>query len=132
MKVVRVEIGSYSGDREICEISFYQNILVYVEFKSEKFGILSLSGDSLFDVICELRIKLEREGYFLLCNVSRKNAYPSRMARQMGGGVYLLKSGVQARKSDLVDFFGFAEMGEIGSVAEQRANFDAWITSLGK
>jgi hypothetical protein len=52
------------------------------------------------------------------------------MVLQMGQGVYLLKPGVQAKRENLVDLFGFAPIDQVCSVAEQRENYEIWIKSL--
>jgi hypothetical protein len=77
-------------------------------------------------------LRLEQEGWLLLSNAARKDAYPSRMALEMGGGrmIYVTTPGVQARREDLVDVLGAASPEQVGTVAEQRAHYEAWIASL--
>ena len=55
-----------------------------------------------------------------------------RMSREMSGGrkVYLFKPGRQALREDLIDVFDPATYDEVGTVAEQRSNYEAWIRSL--
>ena len=80
-----------------------------------------------------IRLEMEKHGYFILCNGARKDAYPSRMSRQMGGGrkVYLFKNGIPAQREDLVDIFEPTEYEHIGTVAEQLAAYQTWLRSLG-
>jgi len=79
-----------------------------------------------------LRLFIEGKGYLLLCNAARKDAYPSRMALEMGGGrkIYILRHGMQARREDLIDIFGAASIDQVCTVAEQRASYESWTRSL--
>ncbi|WP_281718219.1 hypothetical protein [Pandoraea apista] len=54
------------------------------------------------------------------------------MALQMGGGrkIYLLHSGRQAKREDLVDIFDAAPIEQVCGVDEQRAGYEAWFRSL--
>ena len=130
MKTVIAEIASLSGARESCEIKFVQGTPLTIDVQSHRFGAMCLTGENLFDALCKLRLRLEGDGYLLLCNAARRDAYPSRMVLQMGQGVYLLKPGVQAKRENLVDLFGFAPIDQVCSVAEQRENYEIWIKSL--
>ena len=93
---------------------------------------MMFAGGDVFDALVAMRLQLEQDGYRLLCNAARKDAYPSRMSREMSGGrkVYLLKPGRQALREDLIDVFDPATYDEVGTVAEQRSNYEAWIRSL--
>lgn len=95
MTSIRVEIATLSGKQESCEIEFLQGVSITLTVYSTSFGKLLFTDDNLFAALSAYRRVLEQEGYFLLCNGARKNAYPSRMALQMGGGrkIYLLSSG---------------------------------------
>jgi hypothetical protein len=100
--------------------------------KSKRFGALLFTGENLFDVLSKLRVLIERDGYLLLCNVARKDAYPSKMMLEMGGGrkIYILRRGVQAMKEDLVDVFGAVSIDRVCTVAEQQACYESWVRSL--
>ena len=132
MTTICVSISSLSGDFEPCEIDFTQGTPIAMEARSKRFGAVSFTGDNLFDVLSKLRLLIEGNGYLLLCNAARKDAYPSRMALEMGGGrkIYILRHGVQARREDLVDVFGAASIDQVCTVAEQRASYESWIRSL--
>lgn len=132
MKRVMVNIAISSGQVETCDIQWTQGPPVEMYAWTQRFGVMHFSGEDLFDTLCQLRRCLEKEGYRLLCNAARKDAYPSRMARQMGGGrkLYLLRHGQQARREDLVDAFEPAEFEQVGTVAEQRAAYEIWSRSL--
>ena len=89
------------------------------------------AGD-LFDCLVRIRMDLEKNGAKILCNGARLDAYPSRMARDMGGGrkVYLMRMGEVARPEDLVGTFDEAPIEKIGSVDDQRKFYLSWIESV--
>ncbi|MCK4164951.1 hypothetical protein ACI2U6_11250 [Ralstonia nicotianae] len=132
MASVCVEIASFSGEREPCEIEFTQGVPGTLCVRSARFGALSFTDDNLFAAMSAYRRRLEQDGYLLLCNGARRDAYPSQMILEMGGGrkIYLLQPGRQTSRQDLVDIFGAATIEQVCTVAEQRASYDAWIRSL--
>ncbi|MGA3988737.1 hypothetical protein ACI2TK_21305 [Ralstonia nicotianae] len=127
-----MEIASFSGEREPCEIEFTQGVPGTLCVRSARFGALSFTNDNLFAAMSAYRRRLEQDGYLLLCNGARRDAYPSQMILEMGGGrkIYLLQPGRQTSRQDLVDIFGAATIEQVCTVAEQRASYDAWIRSL--
>ncbi|MDO3514966.1 MULTISPECIES: hypothetical protein [Ralstonia solanacearum species complex] len=127
-----MEIASFSGEREPCEIEFTQGVPGTLCVRSARFGALSFTDDNLFAAMSAYRRRLEQDGYLLLCNGARRDAYPSQMILEMGGGrkIYLLQPGRQTSRQDLVDIFGAATIEQVCTVAEQRASYDAWIRSL--
>ncbi len=129
---VCVEIASLSGEREPCNIEFTQGSPVTATFRSARFGELSFSDNNLFFTLLAYRRVLEQNAYLILCNGARRDAYPSRMALQMGGGrkIYLLQAGKQAKREDLVDIFGAARIEQVCSITEQRAAYETWVKSL--
>jgi hypothetical protein len=132
MTNISVEISSLVGEKECCEIEFTQGVPVTIVVRSARFGELSFTDNNLFDALSAYRSVLEQSNYLILCNGARKDAYPSQMALQMGGGrkIYLLHSGKSAKREDLVDIFGSASIEQVCSVAEQRAAYEAWVQSL--
>ena len=87
-------------------------------------------SDNIFDSVVELRKKLE---FYLLCNASVINVYPSGMQKEFGGTkAYKLQMGKQATLSDVVDIFDYDSELKIGSVKEQEEFFESWIESLRK
>lgn len=132
MTIICIHMSSSSGDLEPCDIEFTQGTPIVMEARSKRFGVVSFTGDNLFDILSRLRLLIEREGYLLLCNAARRDAYPSRMTLEMGGGrkLYILRHGVQARREDLVDVFGAASIDQVCTVAEQRAGYESWLRSL--
>ena len=132
MTSIHVEIASLSGEREPCEIEFTQGVPITMTIRSTRFGELSFTDNNLFAALSAYRRLLEQEGYLLLCNGARKDAYPSRMALQMGGGrkIYLLRPGKQAKREDLVDIFDAATIEQVCGVDEQRNAYEEWVRSL--
>ena len=92
---------------------------------------LRAEASDLFECLVKIRSNLEEERAKVLCNGARLDAYPSRMAREMGGGkkVYLMKMGEKARPEDLVNTFDEAPIEKIGSVADQQDYFLRWLQS---
>jgi hypothetical protein len=95
-------------------------------------GPRTYEGPDLFECLVALRREVERSGDQVVCAGARRDVYPSRMAREMGGGrlAYVLRAGQPAGRKDLVDIFAPAEAGLVGSVDEQRRNFEAWLEML--
>lgn len=127
-----IDIMSLLGEKEVCEINFEKNTDVVLKICSKSFGELSFAGENLFVTLSKFRMRLEQNNYRLLCNSARIDAFPSRMALEMGGGrkVYLLKLGVPAKQEDLVDVFGAATIEQVGTILEQNSYHEKWIISL--
>lgn len=126
-----VEIASRDGRRQSSELDLIKGqqitLNAHLPFCERQFV-----GQNLFEALNMLRLYLEDAGYLLLCNAARRDTYPSRAVRQMGGGfkVYVLHSGQQAKLTDLVDALGPAELNAVVSVAEQRTAYEHWLRSL--
>lgn len=92
-----------------------------------------VSGD-VFQCLCEAREYLRNYDTILLCNGARLDAYPSRMSRQMSGGlaIYISTMGRPNSEGDMVDLFGEAPAERIATVEEQRQFHRNWLDSLGK
>lgn len=95
-------------------------------------GIVNIRAANVFEALVKLRLQLEGSDCLLLCNAARKDAYPSRMLLEMGGGrkSYLLHQGKPASKEDLIDLFEPATHEQVGTVAEQRRGYEEWLRSL--
>lgn len=132
MTNIVLQIASKSGESESCNIDFDQGSPIEIRVLTQHFGAMTLTDNDLFSALVKLRLRLEQGGYFLLCNAARKNAYPSRMTREMGGGrkLYLLTHGMQARREDLVDIFCATSLDQVSTVTEQYAYYEDWIRSL--
>lgn len=132
MTTYHVAIASPTKAEELCEIEFTRGVSVELIFRSRHFGMMSFSDDNLFSALSKLRLRLEEDDYLLLCNAARRDAYPSRMTLEMGGGrrIYLLRGGVQTSREDLVDVLGAATIDQVCTLAEQRTSYENWLRSL--
>jgi len=132
MKTHNVTLLSATGKTEPAVIEAAPGRPVSVTFRSETFGEVKVSEADAFECLVKLRLMLEARHYKILCNAARINVYPSRMARQMGGGwsAYLLTMGRAAKLPDLVDILDPAAPETIASVQAQREFYDAWTKSV--
>jgi hypothetical protein len=127
-----VTIATLDGNEESCVIELSRGVSTEIRIKSEHFGEMFFTDENLFDALKQLRLQLEKDGYFLLCNAARKDAYPSRMALEMGGGrkIYLLTLGAQTKRDDLVGVLESASIDQVCTVAAQWDSYQAWLRSL--
>jgi hypothetical protein len=86
------------------------------------------TGPDMFEALVRLRRQLEPDGLMVAVQGSRRDAYPSGMARDMGGGmqVYVMRPGLRGRREDLVKTLDDAPPEQIATVDEQRAFAEAW------
>jgi hypothetical protein len=87
------------------------------------------TGPDMFEALVRLRRQLEPDGLMVAVQGSRRDTFPSGMARDMGGGmqVYVLRPGRGARLEDLVGTLDDAPPDQMATVDEQQAFFDAWF-----
>lgn len=133
MQKVIVKVAAHGLPLESCEIDWeFEAGAVVMSAHSASIGVVSIEAEDVFGALIKLRRKLEDHGRLLLCNAARKDAYPSRMLREMGGGrkSYLLHQGKQAAKSDLIDIFEPADYEQVGTVEEQQQGYEKWLRSL--
>jgi hypothetical protein len=86
------------------------------------------TAPDMFEALVRLRRQLEPDGLMVAVQGSRRDTYPSGMARDMGGGmrVYVMRPGLRARPEDLVETLDDAPPDQIATVDEQRAFAEAW------
>jgi hypothetical protein len=127
-----MNIATRDGRVQPCQITYSVGSEVTLTASSSVFGELRYAEANLFDALIKFRLHLEKIDYFLLCNAARKDTYPSRAIKQMGGAfrVYVLHAGQQANPADLVDALGPATLDKIATVDEQRAAYEDWLRSL--
>jgi hypothetical protein len=84
-----------------------------------------------FEALVRIREQLEPQGWLVAVQGSRRDAYPSGMARDMGGGqqIYVLHPGEPAHHSDLVDTFAEADPALLATVAEQKHHWEEWLAA---
>lgn len=92
---------------------------------------LSVEASDFFEALCLIRIELEKEHLIPFCYGASLNVYPSRMSREMGGGLsaYKFQMGRNASKEDLVGIFDQGADIIPASVSKQKEYFDEWIAS---
>jgi hypothetical protein len=85
------------------------------------------TGPDMFEALVRLRRQLEPDGLMVAVQGSRRDTYPSGMARDMGGGmkVYVMRPGLPGRL-DLVETLDDAPPDQMATVDEQQAFFEAW------
>ena len=130
---VRLDMSAVKGDKEVCVLEYSSGNPVEMSVSCAVLGTIAVTADDLFEALSLIRLEAEKRGYFILCNGARTDAYPSRMSRQMGEGgkLYLFRVGMPAQRKDLVNIFEPTEFEQVGTVAEQRVAYDAWLRSLG-
>ena len=92
------------------------------------------TGPDMFEALVRLRRQLEPDGLMVAVQGSRRDTYPSGMARDMGGGmrVYIMRPGLRGRREDLVKTLDDASPDQIATVDEQQESAEAWRAGLGK
>lgn len=92
------------------------------------------TGPDMFEALVRLRRQLEPDGLAVAVQGSRRDTYPSGMARDMGGAmqVYVMRPGLPGRREDLVKALDDASPEQIATVDEQRAFAVAWRAGLGQ
>ncbi|MGW3915021.1 hypothetical protein ACWEBX_26350 [Streptomyces sp. NPDC005070] len=95
-------------------------------------GELSSSESDLFECLVSVRRRLEPLGIRICCNGARRDAYPSRMNRDMGGGlkVQVRRMGRPTTLNDVKDTFAPADASDIGTVEEQETYYGDWLRVL--
>lgn len=129
---VKLKMSSGNGDEEACVLEYSSSNPVEMSVSCPLLGTITVTADDLFEALSLIRLEAEKYGYFILCNGARTDAYPSRMSRQMGQGgkLYLFRNGMPAQREDLVNIFEPTEFQQVGTVAEQRVAYEAWLRSL--
>jgi hypothetical protein len=97
-------------------------------------GPYTATGPDMFEALVRLRRQLEPEGIMIAVQGCRRDAFPSGMARDMGGGevIYVIRPGQVARLDEAVDTLADAAVGELATIDEQRAYWEAWLQQPGK
>jgi len=87
------------------------------------------TGPDMFEALVRLRRQLEPDGLLIAVQGSRRDTYPSGMARDMGGGrqIYVVHPGRRADSDDLVGTVADAPSNLLATVDEQRAFWNAWL-----
>jgi hypothetical protein len=86
----------------------------------------------MFDALVRIREQVEPQGWFVAVQGARLDTYPSRMQRDMAGGlnVCVMRRGEPVRLDDVVETFAEADPSTLATVAAQRARLEEWPRSL--
>ncbi|MGL5874566.1 MAG: hypothetical protein ACRC2R_19730 [Xenococcaceae cyanobacterium] len=111
-----------TGDYPNCGIKFISSISQNIEVK----------GHDYFQCLINLRIELEKQNYYLLCNGARRDLDCGGMMRNSSCGRfgYIAKLGKYLDTVDSVDVFDYAEPNLVGSVSEQEEYYNLYESSL--
>jgi hypothetical protein len=103
-----------------------------IEFTCPTIPKIIFSDNDLFECLIQLRKKLSQLSCIPLCNGARYDVYPSRMSREMGGGImgYIHQIAKHPTDKDLVNIFEYAESNMVVSVDEQKEFYHLWLNSL--
>lgn len=87
-----------------------------------------VTDNDYFSCFCQIRDHFPDITF--LCKGAKENVYPSRMARDMGGGLvaYQLTIGKPAAQKDLVPIFDFEDE-NIVSTKDQEDFFKTWLNT---
>ncbi|HZZ41828.1 MAG TPA: hypothetical protein VFE58_02735 [Tepidisphaeraceae bacterium] len=102
---------------------------VGMEARNPKLGVQYYEDFDLFRCLALFRQEIEPNGWRVLCNAARLNAWQSGMSSQMSAGmkIYLLRS-KQEGGSVLVDAFEKAPLSEVVTFDRQ----EAWVKDFHK
>jgi hypothetical protein len=99
---------------------------IAVRYRDEK---IEESASDFFNALCQVRVRLERQGLNLFCYGSSVQVRPSGLGRDMGLGMqaYRFAIGKHARISNLVCIFDEGPDITLATVAQQDAFFEEWL-----
>lgn len=91
------------------------------------------TSTDFFEAMRLVRLQLEAEGCYLVCNGASERVWPSGMSRSMCGGAmaYKLAFGQKSSEADLVNIFHCDPSLTPATVKEQTAFHDQWLKSVG-
>lgn len=127
-----ISVQASNGTFDKLTVEIFNNMPYKLKASGVGFLNREFIGKDLFEALITLRLELEKAGYRILCGGARIDAYPSGMARSMGGArkVYVTQMGKQA--VDMIDIFDEANPVSIGTVEQQKEFHFKWIHSLKK
>ena len=132
IEVVKIPLIEIDGVKKYCTLKISGAEPYSIEIESELFASRKFTGIDLFDWLSKLRSFLEEKNILIVCNGARTDVYPSGMSRGMSGGrlAYVMRMGESAHKIDLVDIFGIADQGYVGTIDQQKEYHLKWVKSL--
>lgn len=114
-----------------CTLIFSNESPCTIQLKHETIGRYIFSDSDLYATFLRLKAFLEKEGYNILCNGSRIDAFPSTMSLQMSGGedLYVVEIGYQVSSDSIVYIFDVPDVEKIATLAEKESYYQKWIDS---
>ncbi|MEL4898625.1 hypothetical protein [Crocosphaera sp. Alani8] len=113
----------------ICNRTIHKGIIVLDKdnprcsllFSSSISQDIEIEGHDYFKCLIDLRIELEKQNYYLLCNGARRDVNCSGMSREASSGLYghIMRLGKYIDLDDEVYIFDYAEPDLVVSVSEQ-------------
>ena len=96
-------------------------------------GEVTSEASDYFEAMCQIRNRLQADGWRPVCYGSSRHVYPSGMCRGMGLGLkaYKMQLGRRSLFADLVGIFDVGPDVEPSSVEEQKRFQQEWLRSLG-
>lgn len=104
---------------------------VKIEFKLDELEFTKKS-DNYFSTLLEVRKELEPRGIKLLCKGCSRNAYPSRMSMEMGGGLLANVMYMGKESESKVNIFNDCTLEEYATIEEQSLYLDEWYENIVK
>ena len=107
---------------QFCRMNLHSQIL----------GDFSATEFDIFECLLRIRKLLEAKGWFVLCKGASVSVYITGMSRNMTGGyiLYQKRLGEDISRKDKVKLFDPATLDEVGTVDEQLAFHQRWVSSI--
>ena len=97
-----------------------EDMIWTVVVESPEVGSIEARADDAFEALCQVRERLEPDGWRLGIAGAQVDVWPSGMARDQGGGLRAYRL-TAAGAGDLVDTFEPVDPATVTTVAEQQA-----------
>lgn len=119
------------GMLHICEECPEDHAKSKIELHYESTSLIAVSED-LFSALSKVRRILEASLLQIECNGAARTVFPSAMQQSMGYGrhAYVLRIGVPAQLSDIVDIFECEGNLDFVTLEEQQLFFKKWLSSI--
>lgn len=95
-------------------------------------GYYGEDSEDFFSALLNLRKQLEKHHIQVQCQGSRRDVWPSAMARQMGKGLTAYTCEIGKVAANVVSIFEPAPKFDCVTVAEQERYHRQWVESLGR
>lgn len=130
VRLVSQTNGEVEGAFVLGEPEYGDHVTLTLQYSG---GEITSEASDYFEAMCQIRNRLEADGWRPVCYGSSRNVYPSGMCRGMGLGLkaYKMQPGRRAFFADLVGIFDFGPDVEPSSVEEQKRFQQEWLRGLG-